>query len=1205
MLRREDNISPKSNKTREVHPAKEKAGVQGLLCNIVKELMPTNLFVISVLCLIMSLLTTAPCCAHKSNSAGKYMAGVNRTITTDTTSAKTDRPVLNTLQSEETRLQSEMPNFDVLRNGLPSPSCRSLYQDSRGFLWIGTNNGVTRYDGSFTHHFAVREPGEDKKRHKVLSINEDTISNCLWCVLDYENALLRIDLETYESNIMPYALVGMENKVQKNFIFNTVSIDDTTLLCRALYSFYTLDKRTGNTQKVFEVPDIISSSKMNFFTQQNQLYCVGGGRIYTIERIKNNDNWVYDFRECEVEGVKIIKDAMPLTDSTLVVMTFHTHWGQDFWSFNPRTGKKQFMGTTNGNAHDFCVANDGIWTASNMGLHFIRYSDWQVFNYTTSNSTLHDNNLSCIIKLNHQPILYIGSEDGVIKLNYYASKFYMTDMRRFSNARNGLVWSVAKDTHGTTWVGGADGLFMRHKDELYFNEVELDMDKTRRQKWVLNIFETLDRDGMVATSSHGIYLLDHSGKVKKKLTPISTSDNVVRRMQPLADHKAVITMTYEVDIVDLKNLKLKTILNIKDGANAKAGQRKTLVSSHTEDGKILWLATRNNEILKLDLQSGETKEICTLPDSCGTVRNMRFNSKGGVGELWICTTLGGLLYKIPGMPGIRKVERSKYLEFNVNTMEVDNDGNAWVATEVGLVRLAGQSTREFSPDVYHICRQFNTSNSSKGPNGEILMGGKNSFVEFQPNLFSTNSFFPDPVIASYRFANSTNQTYDSRTVNEVIYGSGDIEIPAGLRTIEIFTRVLNYDRPQDNRIMWHMDKDTTWQTVNSTSRIIITNLSEGNHTLHMRSMDYEGMPTGNEVQVTIHKDVFFYQTTLFKTLMMMVAVLLAFGLIWWRTQLNKRIQIKLENEVNTMSGMLIKANKELRAKQLIISEQNEELAHINADLESKVAERTAELEAARAKAEESSQLKSTFLASLGHEIRTPMNAIIGFAKLLQMEDCTNEERTEFTHLILESSNSLLYIIGGLLDTSRIERGMLEISKVDIDIYNELKDVWHILSVEKKSRNVKFLLDLDEGLKGMTLHSDKDRLRQIIINLTYNAFKFTQDGHIKISACCMSYMDMMTQFNMPQIDKNTEDYINTTLPTEVLLVSVEDTGCGIPEDKQEAIFEPFRRLTDSRTKHPGLGLGLNIVRNLVHLMGGRVWVKSVVGEGSTFRFYLPF
>ena len=234
-----------------------------------------------------------------------------------------------------------------------------------------------------------------------------------------------------------------------------------------------------------------------------------------------------------------------------------------------------------------------------------------------------------------------------------------------------------------------------------------------------------------------------------------------------------------------------------------------------------------------------------------------------------------------------------------------------------------------------------------------------------------------------------------------------------------------------------------------------------------------------------------------------------------------------------------------------------------------------------------------------------MNAIIGFAKLLQMEDCTNEERTEFTHLILESSNSLLYIIGGLLDTSRIERGMLEISKVDIDIYNELKDVWHILSVEKKSRNVKFLLDLDEGLKGMTLHSDKDRLRQIIINLTYNAFKFTQDGHIKISACCMSYMDMMTQFNMPQIDKNTEDYINTTLPTEVLLVSVEDTGCGIPEDKQEAIFEPFRRLTDSRTKHPGLGLGLNIVRNLVHLMGGRVWVKSVVGEGSTFRFYLPF
>ena len=271
----------------------------------------------------------------------------------------------------------------------------------------------------------------------------------------------------------------------------------------------------------------------------------------------------------------------------------------------------------------------------------------------------------------------------------------------------------------------------------------------------------------------------------------------------------------------------------------------------------------------------------------------------------------------------------------------------------------------------------------------------------------------------------------------------------------------------------------------------------------------------------------------------------------------------------------------------------------NATLEKKVAERTQELEVAKLKAEESSQLKSTFLANLGHEVRTPMNAIVGFAKLLQAEDCPNEERTEFAHLILESSNSMLSLMGALLDTSRIERGVMEVSFVDVDVYREISDTWHILSVEKRNPNVGFELDIDESMKGLLLRTDKDRLRQIIINLTYNAFKFTSSGSVTISARRVDSRALATLLNAdgraPAPDA----------PAGFLLACVEDTGIGIPKDKTEVIFEPFRRLTTNKAKYAGLGLGLNIVRNLIRLLGGDVWVRSELGCGSRFYFYLPF
>jgi PAS domain S-box-containing protein len=234
---------------------------------------------------------------------------------------------------------------------------------------------------------------------------------------------------------------------------------------------------------------------------------------------------------------------------------------------------------------------------------------------------------------------------------------------------------------------------------------------------------------------------------------------------------------------------------------------------------------------------------------------------------------------------------------------------------------------------------------------------------------------------------------------------------------------------------------------------------------------------------------------------------------------------------------------------------------------------------AKEKAEESDRLKTSFLANMSHEVRTPMNAIIGFAELIGFKDITESDRLEYSQIIKQRSFELLAIIDDIIDVSRLETGKLKMIKAEVnirellvDIYNTANTVWR---ESGKSRVNLELID-DEPEKAITIITDSGRLRQILTNLIDNAFKFTEEGVIRIG--CMDNADGK------------------------MLFYVSDTGIGIPEDKQSVIFERFRQVEeDYSRKKGGIGLGLSICRGLVDLLEGNIWVKSVPGKGSTFFF----
>ena len=237
-----------------------------------------------------------------------------------------------------------------------------------------------------------------------------------------------------------------------------------------------------------------------------------------------------------------------------------------------------------------------------------------------------------------------------------------------------------------------------------------------------------------------------------------------------------------------------------------------------------------------------------------------------------------------------------------------------------------------------------------------------------------------------------------------------------------------------------------------------------------------------------------------------------------------------------------------------------------------------DLLAAKQKVEESDRLKSAFLANMSHEVRTPLNSIIGFSELLVDPDFEEDQKNEFIQHIISNGNSLLTIISDIMDISKMESGEIKIRKSQINTQKFISDIKEKFASQAEDRKLELKLILPDNDVEKVIFADVERLRQIFNNLISNAIKFTTNGRIELG------------------------YLLTCTTIEFF---VRDTGIGIPAEYHDIIFKRFRQVETSTTrKFGGNGLGLAISKNLVELMGGKIWLESEFGKGSVFYFTLP-
>lgn len=272
-----------------------------------------------------------------------------------------------------------------------------------------------------------------------------------------------------------------------------------------------------------------------------------------------------------------------------------------------------------------------------------------------------------------------------------------------------------------------------------------------------------------------------------------------------------------------------------------------------------------------------------------------------------------------------------------------------------------------------------------------------------------------------------------------------------------------------------------------------------------------------------------------------------------------------------------------------IEKNNEELSETNAQLESKVQERTQELldkneklNEAKKQAEKSKLVKEQFLASMSHEIRTPLNAILGFQDLLKNTKL-NKEQQEYVNSIDFAGRNLLVIINDILDISKIEAGKFIFEETAIQISKNLQSVIELVEHRAAEKNIKITTKIDSQIPKIVIGDDA-RLTQILLNLIGNAIKFTENGEVRV------------EIEVKE-ERNNIIYCN---------FYVIDSGIGISEENLQRIFDRFTQGTSAiNRKYGGTGLGLTIVQQLIELQGGQISVTSELNKGSVFKFTLPF
>jgi len=585
-----------------------------------------------------------------------------------------------------------------------------------------------------------------------------------------------------------------------------------------------------------------------------------------------------------------------------------------------------------------------------------------------------------------------------------------------------------------------------------------------------------------------------------------------------------------------------------------------------DNSGILWIGTKRGGLDALELRTEKFFHYKYDPSDLNSLSNNKISSiyEDKSGTVWIGTQEGGLnkLDRVNGKFRHFKMENGLPSDFVTGILE-DDHGNLWLSTTNGLSKFNPQTETFRNYDVEDGLQSNEFEELSaycKSKTGELIFGGVNGFNIFYPDSIKDNTHIPPVYITDFQLFNKPVPIgYDSlsgRTIlSKSIIECEEIELNYDDKVFSFEFAALDYHAPLKNKyayIMEGFDKD--WNYTDAIRNLATyTNLDPGEYTFRVKGSNNDGIwnEAGASLKIIILPP--WYQTTI----AYLIYILLIGSVIYfvWKAQL-KKIKIKHDYEMS-----------QFEAKKL----------------------------------HEVDEIKTRFFTNISHEFRTPLTLILGPSK--QLLESSGEEKTKITaDLIHRSAKKLNRLVDELLDISKIEAGEMQLKACPKNLVAVVKEI--ALSFNSLAERKKITFRLNSDSDEIVVYIDKDKVDKILTNVLSNAFKFTPEGgcvdvgiHIHPEFISGSQSVSATSVNI-KIPKLVRD-------DRFVEISIRDTGVGIPQNQIDKIFDRFYQVDGSYTReHEGTGIGLSLTKELIELHKGRIVVESEEGKGTTFQLIFP-
>jgi signal transduction histidine kinase/ligand-binding sensor domain-containing protein len=1076
-------------------------------------------------------------------------------------------------------------------NGLPGNNLRTQIQDHLGIMWLSVEAmGVCRYDGNkFTEFRNNPNDSTTISSNFVNFIIEDK-DHMLWFAS--ENGLSQFD--------------------------------------RSKIAFKQFHPKKNN-------PNSLPSEQCNtiFIDSKNRMWVGTGNGLALYNPDKNNFINYLNLENTSISEHQIVVNAIIEYPEGVFwlgcnkgLIQFSERQGIiNSWKKDGLSSEEPIYNTLNVFTID---KQDQLWIGTHQGLDRFdlkteRFNHW---NYKPEDESVYQTSGINSLLLDSDSILWVSTYvDGIVLINTISGQYNIIKGKpgMINTLNSNHIKYIYNDRDNNKWACTKfDGLFKLEKRINQFDKWPQRLEKLKEisSKYIYSFYEDQDSLIWVGSKLEGLFRVDlKAGTIKQFMhDPANIRTVSSNRIQSIfrdskgrlwigtmrgldyfddlknsivrVNSKLIINVLFEdhekrfwvgtntgLYLLDRTSLEL-TLFSHPGNSSLSNNNALDIYQMMEDKNHNLWISTRTTGLFVIWKEQGKITHFekkDTLDYKSININMTRALFEDSKGNIWIGTKAGGLNKFNPSS------EKFEYFGLDdglpselILGIREDKHGYLWIGTHNGISKFNPEKKEAFN---------FNSDAGLKSniiepgavcsfAPGELLFGGNDGF----------NVFYPDDINPIYQRPKVLINTINvfNKPILQDISGFEEIELSYKQNYITIDFIELDYKNPYRHEyayILEGFDKD--WIYSGSRNFISYNGLRPGKYLFKVRAANEFGNWSENnpEIVITIHPP--YYKTIWFQSLSIFTLFLIIFIVYIQNSRRIKKREMELEKLVQERTFSLKSAVNELSQKNEVISQQKNEIEQHQVHLEQKVTERTHDLEIAKQKAEEADKLKSSFLANMSHEIRTPLNAICGFSSLLNDDDLDKNTRQTFIDLISSNSAMLLKLIEDILDISKIEAHQLTINKEKFNL-NELIVNLHATFLEEiKNQNIHevelICRNLDPKQALTFMYSDQYRIKQILLNLLGNALKFCRQGSIEFGYS----------------DKNS-----------AVLFFVKDTGIGIPTNNIDIIFNRFIKIEDKKVMYRGTGLGLSISQSIVQLLGGKIWVESIEGKGSTFSFILP-